>query len=123
MSPQHEMTSENLPTINRNAVWIEATSDFLEWARRFPDPDPGLTLDELLKDSTTYLIPEQEDEPDSWLKRNFKTIFKVELDGWCRDTSLWPKDRSFKAFKKFFTVHFCSVVMDLGNASINREYF
>jgi len=81
-----------------------------------------LTLDELLKDSTTYLIPEQEDEPDSWLKHNFKTIFKVELDGWCRDKSLWPKDQSLEAFKKFFTEHFCSVVMDLGNGSIKREY-
>ena len=122
MSSQHEMTYENLPTINHNAVWIEPTAVFLEWAQRFPDLDSELTLDELLKDSTAYLIPEQEDEPDSWLKRNFKTIFEIELDGWCTDISLWPKDRSFKSFKKFFAVHFCSLVIDLGKGSIDREY-
>ncbi|MGD0781320.1 MAG: hypothetical protein ABSA30_00520 [Candidatus Aminicenantales bacterium] len=120
MSSRNKLTYEILPTINRNAIWIEPTAVFLEWAQKFPDIDTELTLDELLKDGTAYLIPEQEDEPDAWLKRNFKTIFEVELDGWCTDSFLWPKDRSFKAFKKFFVIHFCSVVIDLGKSSIDK---
>jgi hypothetical protein len=122
MNSRHEISHENLPTINRNAIRIQPTPEFLEWAQRFPDDDLELALDELLKDCTAYLIPEQEDEPDPWLKRNFKSIFEAELYGWCTDTSLWPKDRSFKTFKKFFTVHFSSVVVDLSKGSLNKEY-
>ena len=40
---------ENLPTINRNALWIEPTAVFLEWAQRFPDLDPELVVGELPK--------------------------------------------------------------------------
>jgi hypothetical protein len=121
MSSQNELTYENLPTINRNAIFIEPTIAFLEWAREVPDADLELTLDELIKDNTAYLIPEQEAEPDVWLGSNFKTIFEIELNGWCMDTTLWPKDRSFKAFKKFFIVHFCSVIVDLGEGLIYRD--
>jgi len=71
MNPPYEENCEKLPTINRNAIFIEPTTAFLEWARRFPDDDLELTLDEMLKDGTAYLIPEQEAEPDVWLKGNF----------------------------------------------------
>jgi len=111
-----------LPTINRNLVLIEPTAAYLEWAQRFPDVDHQLTLDELLEDNTAYLIPEQDGNPDLWLKRNFRIIFEIELDGWCTDRTLWPKVRSFKVFKEFFSVHFCSIVIDLGKGSIDREY-
>jgi hypothetical protein len=121
MSPSNEVTYENLPTINRNAIFIEPTAAFWEWAQDFPDEDLELTLDELRKDNTTYLIPEQEAEPDAWIKRNFTIIFDHELYGWCTNPSLWPKDRSFKAFKKFFIVHFSSVVIDLGKGSIYKD--
>jgi hypothetical protein len=122
ISSVHEINFENLPTINRNLVVIEPTAAFLDWARRFPDPDPKLTLDELLEDNTAYLIPEQDGDSATWLKRNFKNIFDMELDSWCTDRALWPKVRSFKVFKEFFSVHFCSIVIDLGKGLIDREY-
>lgn len=122
MNPLSEDYRDNLPTINRNAVFIEPTDVFLEWAREFPDDDLELTLDELRKDNTAYLIPEQKAEPNAWLKRNFNTIFENEFYGWCTDPSLWPKDRSFTSFKKYFKVRFSSVVVDLGKESIRREY-
>lgn len=122
MNSRADICYENLPTINRNVLVAEPTEVFLEWAKRFPDVDLELTMDELLADSTAYLIPEQEAEPDAWLRWNFKTIFEIELDGWCTDSSLWPTDRSFKAFKKFFRVHFCSNVIDLAKGAIVREY-
>jgi hypothetical protein len=121
MNPPDEVNYENLPTINRNAIFVEPTTAFLEWAQEFPDDDLELTLNELRKDNTTYLIPEQEAEPNAWLKRNFTTIFENELHGWCTDPSLWPKDRSFKAFKNFLIVHFSSVVIDLGKGPIYRD--
>lgn len=122
MSSRQEVTFEMLPTINRNLVLIEPTTVFLDWARKFPGVDQALTLEELLEDNTAYLIPEQEEGPDAWLKRNYKIIFDVELDGWCTDQSLWPKVRSFKAFKKFFTVRFSSLIIELGKGPIDRQF-
>ena len=34
---------------------------------------------------------------------------------------MWPKDRSFKAFKKFFTIQVSTMIFDLGSGQIVRE--
>jgi hypothetical protein len=122
MSSQREMSLDNLPTINRFVLVVEPTNVFLEWAREFPDEDSTLTLDELLEDISAYLIPEINGDPDPWLAQNFRKIFEIELNDWCVDPSLWPHDRSFKAFKKFFSVRFCSIVIDMGEGPIKRIY-
>ena len=119
---EQDMAYENLPMINRNVLVVVPTETFLEWARENPDDDMTLNMEDLTADTTAYLIPEQKADAESWLKRNFKTIFEIELDGWCTDPSLWPKDRSMKTFRKYFRVFFCSSVIDLGNGSIDREY-
>jgi hypothetical protein len=119
---KREIYYENLPTINRNVLVVEPTKVFLEWAKKSPDDDMELTLKALVADLTAFLIPEQDADAEAWLRRNFKLIFEIEFDGWCSDPSLWPTDRSFKAFKKFFRVHFCSNVIDLAKVAIVREY-
>ena len=118
---KQDMSYENLPLINRNVLVVVPTEDFLEWARKYPDEDAALTLEELVADSTAYLIPEQAADAESWLKQNFKSIFEIELDGWCTDPSLWPKERSLKTFKNFFRIYYCSSVVDLADAPIDRE--
>jgi hypothetical protein len=123
MSSQKEISFINFPTINRFVLVVEPTDVFLEWARKFPDEDPKLTLEELLEDTSAYLIPQIDLDLDSWLASNFKTIFEIELNDWCADPSLWPKDLSFKAFKKLFKIRFCSIVIDMGEGLIKREYF
>ncbi|MGB7295709.1 MAG: hypothetical protein WBC70_08985 [Candidatus Aminicenantales bacterium] len=120
MNSQLETSIHDLPTINRFVLLIEPTTAFLEWARKFPDEYPTLTLDELLEDSSAYLIPEIDSNPDPWLEKNFRKIFEIELNDWCIDSSLWPKDLSFKTFKQFFNVRFCSIVIDMGEGSIKR---
>jgi hypothetical protein len=94
----------------------------LDGARKFPDEDPKLTLDELLEDVSAYLIPQIGEDPDSWLAQNHRTIFKIELSDWTVDPTCWPKDLSFKAFKEFFNVRFCSIVIDMAEGPIKREY-
>ena len=93
----------------------QPTKDFLEWAKENPDSNPTLTLSELDWENTIYLIPEMETGFEAWLKRNYTAMFEQELDSWCTDESLWPEDRSFKTFKKFFKVSFHSMVFDMCN--------
>ena len=122
MSYQHELSLDNLPAINRFVLVVEPTNVFLEWARKFPDEDPTLTPDELLEDTSAYLIPQIDHDPDLWLAQNFRKIFEIELNDWFVDATLWPKNRSFKVFKKFFSVRSCSIVIDMGEGPIKREY-
>jgi len=107
--------------VNRAAVVLEPAQAYLEWARECPEALPDLTLEELGEEGTVYLIPETDADPESWLRRNFVPMFEHELDAWYTDQTFWPKDRSFKAFKKFFNVRFCSMVLDLGKGPIERE--
>lgn len=119
---KHDIHYENLPTINRNVLVVVPTEYFLNWARKIHVNDMTLTLDKLTEESTAYLISEQDMDADAWLNYNFNTIFEIELDGWCGDPSLWPKDRSIKTFKEYFSYYFCSLAIDLGKGRINREY-
>lgn len=120
LSSPHEMPVYNLPTINRFVLVIEPTTAFLEWARKFPDEDPKLTLEELLEDTSAYLMPHI--DPESWLEQNYSRIFELELNDCGVDPSCWPKDLSFTAFKEFFSVRFCSIVIDMGEGPIKRIY-
>jgi len=109
-----------LPIVNRATVVLEPAQGYLEWARECPEVIPDLKLKELGEEGTVYLIPETNAEPDRWLRRNFVAMFEHELDAWYTDRVFWPKDRSFKAFKKFFKVRFCSMVLELGKGSIEK---
>ena len=109
-----------LPIVNRAAVVLEPAQAYLEWARECPEALPDLTLEELCEEGTAYLIPETDADPEKWLRRNFGAMFEHELYAWYTDRAFWPKDRSFKAFKKFFKVRFCSMVLDLGKGPIEK---
>lgn len=50
-----------------------------------------------------------------------RAMFVHELDAWRRDDAFWPEDRSFEAFKKFFDVRFCSIVLDMGEDEIEKD--
>ena len=109
------------PEVNRCAVVLEPTKAYLEWAKACPEGDPEPTLEDTCEEGTVYLIPVVDAEPDAWLKRNYEAMFKHELGAWCTDDAFWPKDRSFTAFKKFFAVKFCSMVLDMGEDEIEKD--
>jgi len=110
-----------LPAVNRYALVLELTEAYLAWARECPEGDPDLTLDELREESTGYLIPEIDAEPESWLSRNYVAMIEHELYAWCTDDTFWPENRSFKVFQQFFEARFCSMVLDMGANSIERD--
>ena len=110
-----------LPTVNRAAVVLEPTPAYLEWAKECPDGLTDLTLADLGEEGTVYLIPETDAEPEAWLRRHYAPMFSNELFAWCTDEACWPRDRSYKAFKKYFPVRFCSIVLDLGRGPIERD--
>jgi hypothetical protein len=107
------------PTINRIAVMLIPTEACLDWINSCDDDK--MTLDKVQKDPTVFLVPEGREEPESQVRRHFKAMFEEELNSWYTDPTLWPKDLSFKGFKKFFTIQVASMVIDLGKGMIVKD--
>jgi hypothetical protein len=107
-------------TINRIAVVLIPTEACLEWANSCPS-ERSMNLAEMQREPTVYLIPETRAEAESRVRRHYKTMFEQELNSWYADPELWPKDLSFKTFRKFFTIHVSSMVFDLGSGAIIKE--
>ncbi len=108
----------DLPIVNRSAVILVAKVAFLEWVNSCPDSNPPLKLEDLNREPTVYLIPEQEGEPDDWLEGNYMTLFEEEFGGWYTDESLWPEERTYAEFRKFFEIRVSSLVVDAASGPI-----
>jgi len=100
--------------INRGLVIALAKEPFREWLQSLPDPC-DISLEEINKDSSAYLIPEFEDDKqrDRVLGRFFTLIFEDQLAGWWTKEEDWPRQRDLRTFKKWFDLQFYSVVEDL----------
>ncbi len=105
--------------INRIAVMVIPTEACLDWINS--SDDDKMTLDEVQRGPTVFLLPEGKGEPESSVRRHYKAMFMEELNSWYTDPTMWPKDLSFKTFKKFFTVQVSSMVFDLGTGEIVKE--
>lgn len=108
--------------INRGAVILEPTEEYLRWAKNTPDPAIDLTLATLQSENHVYLTPQFDcdDDAETWLQSNYLPMFTEELQSWCTDEDSWP-ELSYENFKKFFNVHVTSMIFDLGDDRIRRE--
>ena len=118
MSPAHNPATP--ASVNRFAVILTPTEAFLDWVNGISGDDK-MTIEELLEDTAVYLVPEDDQKPEICLKKYFTALFESELEGWCTDETLWPRDRSYRVFKLFFNISIHSVVMDLGGEDLARE--
>ena len=109
--------------INRNAIVVRPGQRFLDWLHEVDSEASHLTLDDLRREPTVYLLPEldSEDDVDRVVRRCFDTIFTDYLDGWHRDESIWPSPRSYAMFKAWFEWSYHSMVVDLGGEGIAYE--
>ena len=101
--------------INRSAVVVKPAQPFLDWLHRV-DPTSGhLSLDDLRREPTIYLLPEWETDEEALdnLAEVSNEIFEEQLDGWYRVPSVWPDDRDLEAFLRWFDCSFHSMVIDI----------
>ena len=101
--------------VKRSAIVVLAKQPFLDWLN-FADPEGEyVTLEVLREDPNAYLISpcEGADELKQALEESATMIFEHELHDWITDDTLWPIDRSFDVFCRWFAVSFHSVVLDV----------
>jgi len=102
--------------LNRSAITISDKKPFVEWNNNLT---PDLTIDEnMLGESKTYLTNELFDDAEKLLKKYYKEIFEIELEGMWIDENDWPKKRSFKLFNEWFNYEVSDFVIDLSRKSL-----
>ena len=113
---------DDYKVINRSALVLEPTPEFLAWVKAMPGDPFEMTFEDFRQDSSIYLLPDDLEGSGAWLRRNFKPILLQELFNRCMDDSLWPKDLGFKTFCRFFKPRFQAVVVDLGKGPIKPDF-
>ena len=111
-----------MDAINRAAVH-RAAQPFLDWLRQADPTSVELSLEDLTREPTIYLLPEYatEEEARADLKEFCSEIFEEQLDGWYCVPSAWPVDRDFDTFIRWFEYRFHSVIIDLGDDPVIHD--
>ena len=101
--------------VNRSAIIVRPAQPFLDWLHRVDPTSAQLTLEDLRREPTIYLLPawETEEEALEHLAEVSSEIFKEQLNGWYRVPSAWPEDRELNAFLRWFDCSFHSMVFDV----------
>ncbi len=115
--------------LNRGAFTLRCKQPVVDWLdTAFPIPrERAVTLQEANRELTVYLVSDATVESPAafrrWLKRNYKALFETELEGWCTDPDLWPKNLTYALFESWFEAELHSVVVDLVGTAIHDDDF
>lgn len=107
-------------SIDRNAILVRPRPPFLQWVNTLLDDERTLTE---VDECNIYLIREMHSNADvlEWVQHNYDELFANELNDWCTDEALWPKDRSYALFAEWFSVEVHSMVLDLEDGPVTKE--
>jgi hypothetical protein len=109
--------------LNRSAIVLRPKPPFLEWLHAADPTSVTLTLTDLGREPTIYLVSECGDPEDeqACLQAIFLIIFDDQLDGWWRDRSTWPTPRSLDVFTRWFDYQCHSTLLDLTEEPLIEE--
>jgi hypothetical protein len=112
-----------MDVINRSAVIVMPAEPFLKWLYGADSTSAELTLADLRREPTIYLLPsyDTEEEALSHLEEVCGEIFEEQLDGWYRVPSSWPINRDFDLFKRWFEYRLHSMLVDLCKDPLERD--
>jgi len=117
------ITEDFFPAINRAALIITQKKPFIDWllytSKKYDNPEHKLKQEDIqtkgFDSKNVYLIPayDETDRYEKFVKRHYKEIFEHELSSWYTVPEMWPKDRSWKVFKKWFDYEIQTLVFDM----------
>ncbi|MGS2742633.1 hypothetical protein ACU6TU_03430 [Halomonas sp. LS-001] len=103
--------------LNRSALSVRPTQTFVDWINALEPTmgDDDLTLDDVERESTIYLIPEM-DTPEAleaFVHERFQVILETELRAWEEDDAQWPSRLDWSLFQTFLRVEHSYLAIDL----------
>ncbi len=103
--------------INRYAIVIKPLQPFVEWYYSlYPDEE-----NPEFNESNIYLVNDEIDDLELWLKKKFDKFFMLELEDWHTNKKEWPQKRNYKMFKQWFQVEMTTMIYDLEKQPIFKS--
>lgn len=113
-----------MATLNRSAIVVKPRQAFLDWLHKVDPTSHELTLQDVSREPTIYLIPgcDTGAEVDEALRERCEEIFVEQLAGWFNDETTWPQDRGLEAFCRWFDFQHHSMLVDLCDDPLILEF-
>jgi hypothetical protein len=105
--------------VNRTALRIIPLKPYMDWVKNM---DPAFYQHYHLDKNhyNVYLV--EADDIEKWLKAYFDRIFELEL-GYCDiEGDHWPRNRTYKMFKKWFSVEITNLIYDLSETPLKKGF-
>lgn len=103
--------------INRSAITLKPLAPFLEWLNSLE----GFDYKTEIETSNVYLINEDIEDIEAWLKKKFDRFFMMELEGWHLNKTSWPQGRTYKMFKQWFDISTTFMVYDMEKTPVLKD--
>lgn len=104
--------------INRFAIVIKPLKPFADWLiNLYPEDEYPEFME-----SNIYLVNDEIDDLEAWLKKKFDKFFMFELEDWHPDKKEWPQKRTYKMFKQWFQVELSTMVYDIEKQPVNKSH-
>ncbi|NTS41154.1 hypothetical protein HRG84_09545 [Flavisolibacter sp. BT320] len=106
--------------INRNGFSLAPKQPFIDWMQKL-EGDSLFPVE--ISETPVYLLDgkESNEAVEEWLKKNFDTVFRRQLESWHTDEKKWPKNRTYKMFAEWFDVKHHSMVFDLEDFPVDKD--
>ena len=102
--------------INRIAIILKPLQPFFDWCSNlYPDETDDM------KEINTYLINDDVENVEDWLKKKFDKLFMLELESWHANKKEWPQRRNYKMFKQWFQVDISPLIFDLEKEPVSKS--
>ena len=102
--------------LERSAITISYKKAFVDWSNKLSTEN--FLHENMLGESKTYLTKVDFDDPEKLIKKHYKAIFELELEGIWSDENDWPKKLDFKLFNEWFSYEISDWVTDLEKSSL-----
>jgi hypothetical protein len=116
---ENEVTQDDFEEnyINRSAIIIKPLQTFLDWLNNlYPNEEMGD-----IRDINTYLVTDEIEDLETYLKKKFDKFFIMELEAWHTNKKEWPQKRNYKMFKLWFRVETSQMIYDLEKKPILKS--
>ena len=108
--------------LNREVLVVRPREPFLDWA--ISTDDDGVVDPEWVRNwVTSFLLPqfETEEEALAGIREYCEVIFELLLTDWILLPELWPEDRGWEAFQRWFSFERIEIAWDLVDAPLSSD--
>jgi len=108
--------------LNRDVLVVHPLDPFVAWVGSVDESD-AVTPEFIRSSTNAFLLPEfdDDDEAREWLRENCDAIFELMLSDWIITPELWPEDRGWREFQRWFSFERIETAWDLVDEPLSSD--